>query len=72
MQRIYVEKQVSEEFINIYSKMAFERLQIGDPMDEQTDIGPLAQLDYLEKMDGKLILNYSSNNYSKNLYRFYS
>ncbi|CDW75873.1 aldehyde dehydrogenase [Stylonychia lemnae] len=53
MQRIYIEKAISNDFINLFSKMAFERLQIGDPMDEQTDIGPLAQLDYIEKMEGK-------------------
>ena len=26
MQRIYVEKNISEDFINLYAKMAFERL----------------------------------------------
>lgn len=35
-------KDASKDFINKFSKSVFESLIIGDPMDETTNIGPLA------------------------------
>ena len=41
-QRVYVEKGIYDDFVNQFSKKAFETLNIGNPMDETTNIGPLA------------------------------
>lgn len=45
MERIYVHQEISAEFINKFSKMAFETLKLGDPMNEDTNIGPMAMLE---------------------------
>ena len=42
IQRIYVHKEISTEFINLFSKKTFAGLKIGDPMLDETTIGPLA------------------------------
>ncbi|MGE7906808.1 aldehyde dehydrogenase family protein [Peribacillus sp. NPDC094092] len=39
-QRIYVQKEVYQEFLNQYVSLV-EKLVIGDPMEENTDIGPM-------------------------------
>jgi succinate-semialdehyde dehydrogenase/glutarate-semialdehyde dehydrogenase len=40
-----VHKSVYEDFINRYTKCAFETFKIGDPMDTTTNIGPIASLE---------------------------
>ncbi|SFL60921.1 Acyl-CoA reductase [Gracilibacillus orientalis] len=39
-QRIYVHREIYDEFLESYSKKT-EALQIGDPISEETDIGPM-------------------------------
>lgn len=41
---------MSNDFINLYSKAAFETLKLGDPMNEDTNIGPLGMLEQVEDM----------------------
>lgn len=47
IQRIYVHKDISGDFINQFSKKAFEELKLGDPMNEDTNIGPMAILEHI-------------------------
>ena len=42
IERIYVHKEIYNDFVNRYTKKAFEELKIGDPMLETTNIGPIA------------------------------
>jgi acyl-CoA reductase-like NAD-dependent aldehyde dehydrogenase len=48
IQRIYVHKDISSTFINAFTKKVFEDLKMGDPMNEDTYIGPMAVLDHVE------------------------
>lgn len=48
IQRIYVHKDISNKFINAFSKKVFEELKMGDPMNKDTYIGPMAVLDHVE------------------------
>ena len=48
IQRIYVHKDISNKFINAFSKKVFEELKMGDPMNEDTYIGPMAVLEHVE------------------------
>ena len=50
IQRIYVHKDISGDFINHFSKKAFEDLTIGDPMRETTNIGPMAILEHIQAL----------------------
>jgi acyl-CoA reductase-like NAD-dependent aldehyde dehydrogenase len=50
IQRIFVHKDISGDFINDFSKKAFEELKIGDPMLDSTNIGPIALLDHIEEL----------------------
>lgn len=47
---MYVHKDISGDFINKFSKKAFEELKLGDPMNEDTSIGPMAVLDHVEDL----------------------
>ena len=49
VERIYVHKNVFSEFTNKFTKNAFENLQLGDPMLETTNIGPIAVMENIEK-----------------------
>ena len=81
IQRIYVHKDISSDFINQFSKKAFEELVMGDPMLETTNIGPMAILDHMEEMQeitddcvnmgGLLVLGGNPNTDDKGLGRFY-
>lgn len=48
IERIYVHKEIYSDFINAYTKKVFEELKIGDPMNEDTNIGPVALLENIE------------------------
>ncbi len=50
IQRIFVHKEISGSFINQFSKKVFEELKIGDPMKEDTNIGPMAVIEHLENL----------------------
>jgi acyl-CoA reductase-like NAD-dependent aldehyde dehydrogenase len=43
-----VHKEISNKFINAFSKKVFEELKMGDPMNEDTYIGPMAVLEHVE------------------------
>lgn len=47
--RIIVEKSVSESFLKIL-KQEFEKLTFGDPMSDDTDIGPLAKEEFQKQV----------------------
>ena len=47
-QRIYVEKEVYEDFLDRFIKLAKE-IKWGDPLDEETEIGPLINKETLDK-----------------------
>lgn len=40
VQRVYVQEKVYDEFLKIFTNLVKE-LKVGDPLDEQTDVGPL-------------------------------
>lgn len=81
MQRIYVHKDISTDFINMFSKKAFERLKIGDPMKDDTNIGPIAVSENVEfmqdlvddaiSMGGSAVLGGMKNTDENGLGRFY-
>eukprot|EP00347_Sterkiella_histriomuscorum_P004449 403360417 len=81
MQRIFVEKVIYDEFVNKFSKRAFETLKLGDPMDESTNIGPLATSEYVEvmqdlvddavSMGGSVVLGGTQNTDEHGMGRFY-
>lgn len=48
--RFLVEEEVYDDFLQAY-KNEVEKLKLGDPMEDETDIGPLARKDLLEKLD---------------------
>jgi succinate-semialdehyde dehydrogenase/glutarate-semialdehyde dehydrogenase len=48
--RFIVEKAVAKEFTQFFVE-AMNRLRVGDPMDETTDVGPLARKDLVESID---------------------
>jgi len=43
-----VHKEIADSFTNRFSKKVFEELKLGDPMKEDTNIGPMAVLDHVE------------------------
>ena len=43
-------KDVGGEFTNRFTRKAFEELQLGDPMLETTNIGPMAILEHIEEL----------------------
>ncbi len=51
--RIIVHQEIAEEFERRYVE-SMEALRVGDPMDENTDMGPLATPDILEDVDGQV------------------
>ena len=51
--RIILHEKVAEEFERRYVEN-MEALRVGDPMDENTDMGPLATPDILEDVDGQV------------------
>jgi succinate-semialdehyde dehydrogenase / glutarate-semialdehyde dehydrogenase len=48
--RLIVVSKVADEFTKLLIKN-FEKMKIGDPMDESTDIGPLARPEFVEQMN---------------------
>jgi acyl-CoA reductase-like NAD-dependent aldehyde dehydrogenase len=50
IQRIFVHKDIGGDFINQFSKKVYEELKLGDPMNEDTNIGPMAVLDHIENL----------------------
>eukprot|EP00349_Pseudokeronopsis_sp_Brazil_P000969 CAMPEP_0202961582 /NCGR_PEP_ID=MMETSP1396-20130829/5644_1 /ASSEMBLY_ACC=CAM_ASM_000872 /TAXON_ID= /ORGANISM="Pseudokeronopsis sp., Strain Brazil" /LENGTH=112 /DNA_ID=CAMNT_0049681507 /DNA_START=519 /DNA_END=857 /DNA_ORIENTATION=- len=42
VQTIYLHQNVATDFTNEFSRRAFERLKLGDPMDPATNVGPIA------------------------------
>lgn len=51
--RIYVHRSIYDEFLGRFSKAA-EELRPGDPMDQETDFGPLASETHFRKVVGYL------------------
>jgi succinate-semialdehyde dehydrogenase/glutarate-semialdehyde dehydrogenase len=51
--RFIVAEEIADEFERRFVK-GMESLKIGDPMDETTDIGPLATADILETLEGQV------------------
>ena len=51
--RIIVHEEIAEEFERRYVE-SMAALKVGDPMDENTDMGPLATPDILEDVDGQV------------------
>jgi succinate-semialdehyde dehydrogenase / glutarate-semialdehyde dehydrogenase len=51
--RIILHEEIAEEFERRYVEN-MEALRVGDPMDENTDMGPLATPDILEDVDGQV------------------
>lgn len=43
-------KDISDHFINTFTKKAFEETKLGDPMLDTTNIGPMAILDHVEEL----------------------
>lgn len=74
-------KEVYQDFVNKYTKKAFEELKLGDPMDPTTNIGPIATIEgpeYLKEivddaisMEGSLLLGGNYNMDDKGLGRFF-
>jgi len=48
--RFIVVKEVVGDFIEAF-ELHMKKLKIGDPMDEETDIGPLAKKEFVEKLE---------------------
>jgi aminomuconate-semialdehyde/2-hydroxymuconate-6-semialdehyde dehydrogenase len=53
--RLYVQRQVYEEFLDRFVAGA-EAMRLGDPLDEATEVGPLASREHWEKVTGYLDL----------------
>jgi succinate-semialdehyde dehydrogenase/glutarate-semialdehyde dehydrogenase len=51
--RIILHEEIADEFERRYVE-GMEALRVGDPMDENTDMGPLATPDILEDVDGQV------------------
>jgi succinate-semialdehyde dehydrogenase / glutarate-semialdehyde dehydrogenase len=51
--RFIVAEEIADEFERRFVK-GMESLKVGDPMDETTDIGPLATADMLETLEGQV------------------
>jgi len=51
--RFILEKEIADEFISLFVEKV-ESLHIGDPIEEDTEIGPLARKDLREKLDGQV------------------
>jgi succinate-semialdehyde dehydrogenase / glutarate-semialdehyde dehydrogenase len=51
--RFIVEKSVHERFVALF-RGEFEKKTLGDPLDEATDIGPLAREDLLVELEGQV------------------
>lgn len=49
IKRVYVDKKIFEPFVNAAVEIA-KKLSYGDPLDEQTDIGPLVSRGQLERV----------------------
>ncbi|MDX1918776.1 MAG: aldehyde dehydrogenase family protein [Candidatus Caenarcaniphilales bacterium] len=49
VQRIYVHKDLKSEFTNIMAKAA-EKLSVGDPQSDQTDLGPLIKAEAVKRV----------------------
>ena len=47
--RFFIEEAIYDQFINEF-KTKVEALTLGDPMDEKTDIGPLAKPEFVEEL----------------------
>jgi aminomuconate-semialdehyde/2-hydroxymuconate-6-semialdehyde dehydrogenase len=53
--RIFVERSIHDEFVSRFVE-ATRKLRIGDPSDEQTDVGALISAAHLEKVTGYIAL----------------
>lgn len=53
VERIYVHENVYDKFITSYIEQA-EKMKIGDPMDKNTDIGPLSRKEQMDFIDAQL------------------
>ncbi|TNV79592.1 hypothetical protein FGO68_gene16974 [Halteria grandinella] len=81
IQRIYVHKDISGDFINQFSKKAFDELKLGNPLLDTTNIGPMAILEHVEElqeviedavsMQGLTILGGTPNTDEHGLGRFF-
>ncbi|SFE98948.1 NAD-dependent succinate-semialdehyde dehydrogenase [Thermoflexibacter ruber] len=47
--RFLVEESILDKFVE-FAKQEMEKLVVGDPLDEKTDVGPMARLDLAEKL----------------------
>ena len=41
---------IGGDFINRFSKKVYEELKLGDPMKDDTNIGPMAVLEHIEHL----------------------
>jgi len=57
--RFIVEETVIDDFEQAFIA-AMEQLEVGDPLDENTDIGPLARGDLLESLHGQVVRSVSA------------
>ena len=81
IQRIFVHKDISQDFINQFSKKVFEEIKMGDPMNEENYIGPMAVLEHVEQlqeicedainMGGDIVIGGNQNTDEKGLGRFF-
>ena len=52
--RFIVEESVADEFTNLFTE-GMKKLKIGDPMDEATEIGPMARADLRDELHSQLL-----------------
>ncbi|MCL7748860.1 aldehyde dehydrogenase family protein [Halalkalibacter alkaliphilus] len=50
VQRVYVQEEIAEQFIELLKKNT-EKLVVGDPLDESTDIGPMIRIGEAERVE---------------------
>ena len=51
--RFIIDRKIGEKFIELFTE-GIRKLKTGDPMDEETDIGPLASIEQAEKVEDQL------------------
>jgi len=51
--RFIIDKKIGDKFIELFTE-GIRKLKTGDPMDEDTDIGPLATIEQAEKVEDQL------------------
>jgi succinate-semialdehyde dehydrogenase/glutarate-semialdehyde dehydrogenase len=52
--RFLVEESILDSFVN-FAKQNMEKYIVGDPLDEKTDVGPMARLDLAEKLHEQVL-----------------